>query len=71
MLQIDDDVLEDVCSIVWLEGKLVGVVIFELVCRLFCLVGIVEVDGFLVFDVLLDVLMVIFEDVVCVFEDDV
>lgn len=55
----------------WLEGKLVGVVIFELVCRLFCLVGIVEVDGFLVFDVLLDVLMVIFEDVVCVFEDDV
>lgn len=70
-LQIDDDVLEDARSIARSEGKSVGAVISELARRSLRLVGIVEVDGFPVFDVPPDAPTVTSEDVVRALEDDV
>lgn len=70
-LQIDDDVLEDARSIARSEGKSVGAVISELARRSLRPVGIVEVDGFPVFDVPPDAPAVTSEDVVRALEDDV
>jgi hypothetical protein len=69
-LQIDDDVLKDARSIARSEGRSVGAVISELARRSLRPVGIVEVDGFPVFDVPSDAPTLTSEDVARAIADD-
>lgn len=69
-LQIDDDILEDARSIARAEGRSVGAVISELARRSLRPVGIVEIDGFPVFDVPADAPIVTSDDVARALEED-
>ncbi|BBX95933.1 antitoxin VapB39 [Mycobacterium lacus] len=70
-LQIDDDVLEDARDIARAEGRSVGAVISELARRSLRPVGMVEIDGFPVFDVPSDAPVITDEDVARALEEDV